>query len=208
MEKVFIYWDNSNIFISAREAAVELEGENTRLRVRVHFRNLLELARAGREIEHAVAVGSAPPELRQVWNRLGNAGVTVQLPERGAMGRTKAAIGTLQAAMLRDGIDFTDNPGIVALLTGDGAGFADGVEFHADLERMHRRGWRIEVVSWRHSCSRRMREWAEERGRFVALDDFYESVTYLEPAPPGRPIAAPREAVPPDLRRHPSAGAG
>ena len=206
MEKVFIYWDNSNIFISAREAAVELEGENTRLRVRVHFRNLLELARAGREIEHAVAVGSVPPELRQVWNRLENAGVTAQLPERGAGGGTESAIGTLQTAMLRDGIDYTDHPGIVVLLTGDGAGFADGVGFHADLERMHRRGWRIEVVSWRHSCNHRMREWAEERGRFIALDDFYESITYLEPAPPGRPIAAPRDAVPPDLRRHPAAG--
>ena len=208
MERVFIYWDNSNIFISVREAAVELEGENTRLRVRVHFRNLLELARAGREIEHAVAVGSVPPELRQVWNRLENAGVTGQLPERGAMGGPEPDTGTLLTAMLRDGIDYTDNPGIVVMLTGDGDGFADGVGFHADLERMHRRGWRIEVVSWRHSCNRRMREWAEEKGRFIALDDFYESVTYLEPAPPGRPIADPRDAVPPDLSRHPSAGSG
>ena len=208
MEKVFIYWDNSNIFISAREAAVELEGENTRLRVRVHFRNLLELARAGREIEHAVAVGSVPPELRQVWNRLENAGVTGQLLERGAMGGPEPDTGTLLTAMLRDGIDYTGTPGIVVMLTGDGAGFADGVGFHADLERMHRRGWRIEVVSWRHSCNRRMREWAEEKGRFIALDDFYESVTYLEPAPPGRPIADPRDAVPPDLSRHPSAGVG
>ena len=207
MEKVFIYWDNSNIFISAREAAVELEGENTRLRVRVHFRNLLELARAGREIEHAVAVGSVPPELRQVWNRLGNAGVTVQLLERGAMGGQEQGVDQmLQVQMLRDMADHNGDPGIVVMLTGDGAGFADGVGFHADLERMHRRGWRIEVVSWRHSCNHRMREWAEERGRFIALDDFYASVTYLEPAPPGRPIAAPRDAVPPDLRRHPSAG--
>ena len=209
MERVFIYWDNSNIFISAREAAVELEGENTRLRVRVHFRNLLELARAGREIEHAVAVGSVPPELRQVWNRLENAGVTGQLLERGAMGGQEQGVDQmLQTAMLRDGFDYNGDPGIAVMLTGDGAGFADGVGFHADLERMHRRGWRIEVVSWRHSCNRRMREWAEEKGRFIALDDFYESVTYLEPAPPGRPIAEPRDAVPPDLSRHPSAGAG
>ena len=44
MDKVFIYWDNSNIFIGAREAAAEREGEAARSRVRVHFRNLLELA--------------------------------------------------------------------------------------------------------------------------------------------------------------------
>ena len=72
MDKVFIYWDDSNIFISAQQVAIEREGEAVRSRVRIHFRNLLELTRAGREIEHAVAVGSIPPELRQVWNRLEN----------------------------------------------------------------------------------------------------------------------------------------
>ena len=85
------------------------------------------------------------------------------------------------------------------MLTGDGAGFADGVGFHADLERMRRRGWQIEVVSWRHSCNRRMREWAEEIGKFVALDDHYDSVTFLERPAPGEPIANARYAVPVDL---------
>ncbi len=107
----------------------------------------------------------------------------------------------LQTAMLRDAFDYNGNPGTAVLLTGDGSGFADGVGFHADLERMRNRGWRIEVLSWRHSCNRRMREWAEEHGTFVALDDFYESVTFLEPPAPGQPMANPRFATPPDLAR-------
>lgn len=107
----------------------------------------------------------------------------------------------LQSAMLRDALDYNGDPGIVALLTGDGAGFSEGVGFHADLERMLKRGWRIEVLSWRNSCSRRMRECAEENGKFIALDDFYESITFLEPAAPGRPIADPRYAVPIDLTK-------
>ena len=56
-KKVFIYWDNSNILVSAQEAAVEREGEAVRFRVRIHFRNLLELAHARRDVEHATAVG-------------------------------------------------------------------------------------------------------------------------------------------------------
>lgn len=202
MDRVFIYWDDSNIFISTREVAAEREGDQARSRVRVHFRNLLDLARAGRDIEHAIAVGSIPPELRQVWNRLENEGVTVQLLERGALqGREQGVDQVLQVAMLRDFADYNGDPGIVVLLTGDGAGFDDGVGFHADLQRMRRRGWRIEVLSWRYSCNRRMREWAEENGVFVALDDFYESITFLEPPAPGQPIAEPRYAVPPDLAR-------
>lgn len=159
MDKVFIYWDDSNIFIGTQQVATEREGEAVHSRVCIHFRNLLELTRAGRETEHAVAVGSIPPELRHVWNRLENEGVTIHLLERGAMqGREQGVDQVLQTAMLRDGFDYNGDPGIAVLLTGDGAGFDDGVGFHADLERMRRRDWRIEVVSWRHSCNRRMRE--------------------------------------------------
>ena len=207
MDKVFIHWDNSNIFISAGHISVEREGATARCRVRVHFRNLLDLVRAGRDIERAIAVGSVPPELRHVWNRLENEGVTVQLPERRAMeGREQGVDQTLQTAMLRDALDYSGDPGIAVLLTGDGSGFVDGVGFHADLERMHGRGWRIEVLSWRHSCNRRMREWAECNGRFVALDDFYESITFLEPPASGDPISEPRHVQPIDLTRRAQCG--
>ena len=136
MDNVFVYWDNSNIFISAQQVAAEREGDSARYRVRLQFRQLLELARAGREIEHAIAVGSIPPELRHVWNRLENEGVTVHLLERGALqGREQGVDQWLQTAMLRDAFDYNGNPGIAVLLTGDGSGFADGVGFHADMQR-------------------------------------------------------------------------
>ena len=153
MDKVFVYWDNSNIFISAREVAIDREGEVARYRIRIHLRNLLRLAHGDREIGRAVAVGSIPPELRHVWNRLENEGIEVQLFERGAMmGREQGVDQALQVAMLRDAFDHNGDPGVAVLLTGDGAGFYDGVGFRADLERMRHRGWRIEVLSWRHSC--------------------------------------------------------
>ena len=37
MDKALIYWDTSNIFISAKEVAAEREGEGARTRVRVHI---------------------------------------------------------------------------------------------------------------------------------------------------------------------------
>ena len=200
MGEVFIYWDNSNIFISAKETAADREGEAARPRGRIHFRNLLDLARAGRPVHHAVAVGSVPPELRHVWNRLENEGVDVHLLERGAMhGREEGVDQLLQTCMLRDLSDYNGDPGVAVLLTGDGSGFEDGAGFHADLARMHRKGWGIEVLSWRHSCNRRMREWTEQNGTFVALDDFYNSVTFLEAAVPGQPIADVRYVEPLDL---------
>ncbi|MGI9297603.1 MAG: NYN domain-containing protein [Gammaproteobacteria bacterium] len=201
-DKVFIYWDNSNIYISAREAAAEREGDGAYERARVHFRNMLKLAHADRPIGKAYAIGSVPPELRHVWNRLEGEGVEVELLERGQdSGREQGVDSTMQTRMLRDAMDYNGDPGVAVLLTGDGKGFYDGIGFHADIERMHRKGWRIEVLSWRHSCNVRMRKWAEDNGLFVALDDFYDSVTFLERPAPGRHIAEPRYAADIDMAR-------
>ena len=103
MSGVFVYWDNSNIFISAQEVAAEREGETARSRVRIHSRNLLKLVRREWEIERATAGGSIPPELRGVWNRLENEGGEIALLERGSLhGREQGVDQLLQTQMLRD----------------------------------------------------------------------------------------------------------
>ena len=199
-ERVFIYWDNSNLFIGARTLAREMEGEDAYYRVRLQFENLLTLAHANRTVSRAYAVGSVPPELRAVWNRLEGSGVEVDLFERGEFsGREQGVDQALQTRMLRDAIDNNGNPGIVVLLTGDGAGFYDGVGFHADIERMHARGWQVEVLSWERSCNRRMRNWAQENGQFVNLDDYYSNITFLTDVAPGGRLAMPRYTTDLDL---------
>ncbi len=204
MAEVFIYWDNSNIFYEAQHLAEERNsGPDARFRVRVHFANMLRLAHAGRPVRKALAAGSIPPEIQRLWNRMEAEGVEVQLfdrysPERGEQ---EVPDKVLQTAMLRDMADY--DPGIVVLLTGDGAGYQRGVGFHSDLERMHRRGWKVEILSWAASTNQRMRRWAEANGVFVDLDDFYDSITFLEPSRPGHELARSRDAAPLDLSRRP-----
>lgn len=181
MKKVFVFWDNSNIFISAKTVAAEREGGDAAYQVRIQFDHLLQLAVAGRPLEYAIAVGSIPPPLRHVWNRLEQAGVKVELFERGSLSSREQAIDqALQTHMLRKALDYNGAPGIAVMLTGDGAGFLDGVGFHADLERMHRKGWGIEVLAWERTCNPRLKRWAEEIGVFVPLEDYYEAVTFTE----------------------------
>ena len=204
MESVFIYWDNSNIFHEAQRLAAERsEGANARYRVRVDFENMLRLAHADRPIEQALAVGSIPPEMRQLWNRMESNGVEVRLFDRGSpeRGEQEMPDRLLQLRMLEDALDYNGDPGVVVLLTGDGAGYLEGAAFHSTLERMHRRGWRVEILSWAHSCNQRMRRWAEEYGVFVALDDFYESITFMEPSRPGSELAPARDAADLNLQR-------
>ena len=204
MNGVFVYWDNANIYHEAQRIAEDREGTpGARYRVRIHFDNLLHLAHADRPLAKAVAAGSVPPEMQQLWNRMENRGVRVQLFDRGNRARSEQEVPDrwLQLCMLEDALDNNGDPGIVALLTGDGAGYAEGQGFHSTLERMHRRGWRIEVLSWAHSCNQGMRQWAEARGAFIALDDHYDAITFREPSRPGHEFAAARDQAPLDLSR-------
>ena len=194
---VFIYWDNSNIFLDARRLAeMREDGPNAGFRVRIHFENMLRLAQAERELEKAYAAGSVPPEMRQLWNRLESQGVEVHLFDRGRPEQSEQGMPdrVLQLRMLEDAVDFNGDPGTAVLLTGDGAGYSGGTGFHRTLERMHNRNWRVEILSWQHSCNQAMRRWAEANGVFVSLDDFYNSITFLEPSLPGQELALPRNA--------------
>ncbi|MBI3320341.1 MAG: NYN domain-containing protein [Candidatus Omnitrophica bacterium] len=181
MKKVFIFWDNSNIFVSAKTVAAAKEGADATYRIRIQFDHLLQLAAAGRKVEFAIAVGSVPPELRHVWNKLESTGVVVELFERGAQSEKEQAVDqALQVHMLRKTIDYNGHAGTVVMLTGDGKGFLDGVGFHADLERMHKKGWEVEVLAWEQTCNPRLKFWAKDIGIFVPLEDFYESVTFTD----------------------------
>lgn len=178
-DEVCIFWDNSNIFIPAQDVARERDGPIVGRDLRIQFDALYELARAGRRIVAGVCVGSLPPELQDLWAKLRSVGVELELFERGRdSGREQAVDQALQVHMLRALAD--RDPAVAVLLTGDGAGHYDGRGYFADLQRMRKRGWQIEVLSWRAACHQRLRRWAEENGRFIPLDDFYPYITFVK----------------------------
>jgi hypothetical protein len=140
-KKVYVFWDNSNVFISAKTVAEECEPAYGRQYVRIQFEHLFQLATAGREVATAICVGSVPPELETVWKRLESTGIRVEKYERGEFsGKEQGNDQCLQIWMLRALADASD-PQIAVLLTGDGQGFEEGAGFHADLERMYQKGW-------------------------------------------------------------------
>lgn len=204
---VFIYWDNSNIFHEAQRLAEERNGSTeAKYRVRIHFDNLLKLALAGRNLKSALAAGSIPPDLQNLWNRMENLGIEVKIFDRvsAGLGEQQVPDGVLQHRMALNGLIYKNSPGIVVLLTGDGAGYHEGHGFHTTLEILHDNGWRIEVLSWQHSCKRQMRTWAEQNGKFIPLDNYYNAITFLEPSRPGQPLANSREAENLDLANRPT----
>lgn len=146
--------------------------------MRIQFDAVYELARAGRKVTSGMCVGAISPG-SAFSDRLRDVGVSVELFERGMeTGHEQAVDQALQVHMLRSLADLA--PGIAVLLTGDGAGEHEGRGYLADLKRMYRGGWDVEVISWRDACHGGLMAWAKEVGYFVALDDFYESVTFIE----------------------------
>lgn len=208
MKSCFIYWDNSNIFHAAQYLAEDREATPAaRFRIRIHFESLYRLAHADRKVERAYAAGSIPPQLQSLWNRLENQGVDVELFDRvqAEYGEQGVPDQFLQLKMLEDAFDFNGDPGTVVLLSGDGAGYREGRGFHSTLERMRGRGWRVEVLSWTHSCKLRMRQWAETNGVFVPLEDFYQSITFVQESEPGYQHVGYRPNEPLDLSNRPLA---
>ncbi len=185
-DRVHIVWDNSNIFVSGKKLCDRQEYKPGPFRI--HFQHLIDLAADGRPIEQVFCVGSVPPPTDAVWGHIERlTGKKPELYERGAASGTEQAVDqALQTRMLRLGYDY-DPPETIVLLSGDGRGFEEGIGFFADIRRLHRVGWNVEVLAWNDSVKREMREWAESDGTFVPLDIFYSSVTYLEEL---RPVKA------------------
>ncbi len=178
-QKLFVFWDNSNIYIPAQNVAKHHEKFGDIKALRIHFQNLVDLVRVGRPIEYGIVVGSVPPELKSVWDRLRKTGFEVELYERGENTHKEQGVDQcLQVHMLRTLADH--DPAVAVLLTGDGSGYMEGAGFHADMERMYNKGWGIEVVSWDSACNPKLRDWAQSVGEYVRLEDYYESVTFME----------------------------
>lgn len=183
----YIFFDNSNIFLSGRSVAEMREGSHAKAPFRLQLNNLIELAAAGRPIGGAWASGStASDRSNPIWKTLRDRGVHVEVYERGAhTGGEQAVDQSLQVHLLRLGYQ---PPQVAVLLTGDGSGHEEGTGFLNDAKLLASNGWAVEVLSWRHSCSAALRAWAEEHGVFVPLDDYYDQVTFLEFERLSRPL--------------------
>lgn len=209
MSRIYVFWDNSNIFIQAKSQAVARDGVLRANEARIKVEALHHLAVWGRDVVKTVVVGSDTPDLRllDVINRIN---AHFEIYERGEISHKEQVVdAALQVHMLRALADESE-PCVAVLLTGDGAGHENGVGFRADLERMAKRGWGVEVLSWTASVDKGLRTWAEEVGVFIPLEKYYDYITFIEkgrrPKPfpiTGRPTAKPRACTPADLSSPP-----
>ncbi|WP_031405288.1 NYN domain-containing protein [Geobacillus vulcani] len=180
MCKVHIFWDNSNIHIVGRNHVMkEFEPEEDQKLFRIYFKNLFLLAHRNRPIGSAYVVGSIPPN-SNLWGHVRRLGVTLELLERSASNKEVGVDQTLQVSMFREAVKNNGHDHTFVVLTGDGAGKKLGKGFLNDLELIKNMGFNVEVISWKHGTHRDLKEFAQNNGLFIPLEDFYYNVTFIK----------------------------
>jgi hypothetical protein len=204
--EVHIVFDSSYAFIAGKYHAARREGLSVEQGFRLHFPSLSRLAHAGRPVAGVYAAGSGRPASDTLWVRAADAGLPVKVVERGADSQGEVGVdATMQCGLVRALLDAT-RPGVLVLMTGDGAADEDGEGFLADARRASQRGFGVELLAWGSSCSAALREFVDglgDHGAFVDLRRFYSQISYIEgqrkPIPlslRGRPLAVPRASGP------------
>ncbi len=193
-EQVHIFLDNSNIFVSARQVAEERDWLLAPADTRLHVENLHRLARSGRDVAKAVCGGSPPMPHRR---RLESLGYLVEEYPRHRVSRREVAVDhAIQTHMRRSLRDSA--PAVAVLLSGDGNGYLENRGFLSTLKDMRSAGWGVEVLAWDHSCNKALQTWARSYGAYIPLDDYYETVTFIEGSRRAMPLSLTRRqtAVP------------
>ncbi|WP_276916968.1 NYN domain-containing protein [Aneurinibacillus aneurinilyticus] len=181
MRTAHIFWDNSNIhFVGLNQVLKKVEPNVNPKLFRTYFKGLLQLASRNRKIGKLYMAGSIPPQTDSLWKHIRSQGIELELLERTNNNKENANDVSIQAAMLRTMADNMGKDHIFVVLTGDGAGAALGTGFLADLERVHKFGFKIEVISWESGCNRYLRSFAKKNGVFVPLETHYNKVTFIE----------------------------
>lgn len=180
---VYLFVDLSNLSWSAREEALA-RGEPA-WALRLHAEHLFGVLAAGRRVDRAVLIADA--RLAETVLRAYRRWFDVRLAEPGLLtGKEQGADEKLQVALYET--LYAADSGTIVLATGDGAGWKDGRGFCPAIRTARREGLGIEVVAFARSFNRTLRTLASNLGAAVLLDEFYESVTFLEG---GRRFATP-----------------
>ena len=168
------FLDVSNIHWSAVQLAQERETALAARSLRLHFDNLYSLLAGGRPETEGRAVGTMPAPVAAQMRR---PNVEVTSLEPGAVsGREQGVDETLQVAIYQTAA--SERTGVATVATGDGAGHHKARGFLPCIQQLRRVGWTVEVIAWAATCNSALRRFAEQEGQFIALEDYYSSITF------------------------------
>lgn len=170
---LFLFIDNSNLFIEMRRVAQLVFNYDDDLlrRVRVDYGKLLEYIRKERELKEAILVGSKPPPNDSLWARLRKLGIELKIYERSPFTDREREVDQELVNCIRDTMETNKPPGVIALVSGDGG-------YVTTMERCVSRGWMVETYFWRQAAASLKHLGG---GTFFNLNPDFDRITFKEP---------------------------
>ena len=182
--KVVVVVDNSNVYIEGQKFSAKMKDivrqnhtdkEPKDRSWRIDFGKLLVAVSNGRTVEHAVLVGSTPPQSDTVWQAAQDSGFTVTVHKRNSMNAEKA-VDTELVAQATEIICTTTEVMDLAILSGDR-------DFIPLVSVAHRRHWTVEMWAFKNAYNP-TGQMAMEVDSIKPLDDIFQEISiYAYPYP-------------------------
>jgi len=200
--KIFVFVDNSNIFIGAQQTA---EGPDHTIRMNVE--NLVEVVEQGRATGARIVVGSTPPATNAIWQRWKGLGYQVRLGLRETKeGKQREVFvdDALHATMAKFILDpaIKGKSNTFVLLSGDGNDNEGFCTFPTLLKGCIDKGILVEVWAWKNSFSKNYFKLQQQHPEFVTLrylDDFRDKIAWSAKRPEPSMVPQPYNNVADDL---------
>ena len=183
-ERVWIFADNSNIWIEAMKNASKLKGYSCEKdhRLRIDVGRLMDVVAGKREVKEATIYGSRPPPLDTVWKKMRERKWRVKVKDRSSVTRREKEVDSQLV------VDVTyiacktplDSQGTIIIISGD----RDMCPAIQKLLEDKSSCWKVETYVWSnaHTLIERLkgfkRKYPERFNRNI-LEECTEKVTFL-----------------------------
>lgn len=168
-ESIYVYMDNSNVWIEAKKLKGQLKGKEDR-QIRVDVGKLLKIIAKDRIVAKAVLYGSEPPAADTVWKSIKEKGWEVKVRKRNpTTNKEKGVDSELVVDVCRTIFKNSPENKTIVFISGDG-------DFMPPIEEAKKDKWKVEVYMWKHAISN---EFKNEPGISIHfLDNFKDKILF------------------------------
>ena len=170
--KVWIYVDDSNLWIEGKKAYAEahklLTSEDPRARFDIG--KLHEVVAEGREVGGRILYGSKPPPVDTVWARVEEQGWKVDIKQKSYHTGKEKQVDVQLVADIVDLVGQMKN-GTVIIVSGDS-------DYIPAINKALTRGWKVEVWSWERALSADIRE-HDRRGKGLRVEELNGHIHHI-----------------------------
>ena len=175
---IWIYVDDSNIWISAKKLAASAKRLKTKEdhRVRIEIGRLTSVVARNRPVAQGFLYGSEPPPVDTVWEKIKDHGWEVDCKKRSRMtGKEKGVDAQLVADITERAIVTSQEERTTIVIISGDADAKPAVD-----KVLKYKGWNVEVCMWKDAMSTELKQLPQvkEGVKVYFLDEFLDKITF------------------------------